>query len=197
MTSVECRMTSNERDADMATVAAAHRSRQNKYKDVRNSWFQRSSCTLGLLLNPLNLLIIVIPLQNPGALGKLLAMKGDPVNNTKKRAKRESRIDNMLQIKHLPFREARKTGANGGVQVPVASKRVGVASECVPVASRQAQMGCELSFQPVIPLQFPEKSPRGDATNLIWKFVEIVQKYIILKQVKRESRAVRKGTYGS
>jgi hypothetical protein len=73
------------------------------------------------------------------------------MNMTEKRAKRESGIDNVLQIRHLPFLAARKTGSSGfptgSVEPPARSNEPPARSGGFPVGSnalritRQSRIG--------------------------------------------------------
>jgi hypothetical protein len=66
MTNDDWRMTIAEGDAGMAAVAANHRSRHNKYKEVRNSWLWRLAKVLVSILKRFNSVVIATRLRNPG-----------------------------------------------------------------------------------------------------------------------------------
>ncbi len=146
MTNEEWRMRSAEGDAVLA-AAANHCSRQNRYKEDRNSCLRRSSTVFGLLLNPLNLFIMVIPLQSAGA-PEHYRLWVEPWGHTRKishtREKRWSRNVTVGKLSSYSFGSLEKRVPVTSRRVPVSHLRVPVASECTPGASQRVPMGSEL-----------------------------------------------------
>ena len=100
-----------------------------------------------LLVNPLNPLIIVIPLQSAGA-PEHYRLWVEPWGHTRKishtREKRWSRNVTVGKLSSYSFGSLEKRVPVTSRRVPVSHLRVPVASECTPGASQRVPMGSEL-----------------------------------------------------
>jgi hypothetical protein len=136
-----------ERVADMV-AAGSHRLSQSWYKDYRNSWLQRLANLLRLLLNPINLLIIAIPLQNAGTPDDYrlwVGLQGPTRKISRTREKRWSKMITSFKYNGCRFARLENRVRVASERVPVASKRVRVASERVPVRTQQVIMSSKLA----------------------------------------------------